>query len=140
MSSLSLVIKAGHVVNLPPTATVQEGVQTMHENHIGSIVVMDGETLAGIFTERDLLNRVVARGRDVGATKLSEVMSVQVMTVDIKDSVENCFEKMQETRCRHMPVVENDKVVSIVTMRNILEWLIREMEDENVLLKNYIKG
>lgn len=128
------------IISLPPTATVAEAAVRMAENHIGSIVVMTGGSLAGIFSERDLLNRVVAKGLDPKATPLSQVMSQKVRTVDVNQSVETCFQKMEETKCRRMVIMNGDKLIGMVTMRNILEWLTQQMQEENIYLKKYIQG
>lgn len=134
------IFKAPEVFTLSPAATVQEAAQKMADHHIGSIVVLEGKNLVGIFTERDLLNRVISKGLDPQAVALSEVMSKNVRTVSVEESVEGCYQKMQSTKCRHIPLVEGDKVVGIVTMRNILEFLTEQMKTENIHLKNYIQG
>jgi len=139
MSSLSSLIKTPQIITLPPSSTAFEAVQKMSDHLIGSIVVMDGDSLVGIFTERDLLNRVVAKGLDPKAVSLSEVMSKNVRTVRIQESVEAVFNKMEETRCRHIPIMDGEKVVGVLTMRNILEWLTEQMKQENIFLKNYIQ-
>ena len=136
--SLASLIKFPQVITLPSSATVHEAVKKMAEHHIGSIVVMDGPALVGIFTERDLLNRVIAKALDPQSTALSEAMSKNVRTVALKDSIQGCYDKMQETKCRHIPIVDGDKVVGVVTMRNILEFLTEQMKNENIHLKNYI--
>jgi len=138
--SLSLIIKTPQVITLPPSATVLDAVQKMAEHHIGSIVVLDGESLVGIFTERDLLNRVIAKGLDPKTVALSDAMSKNVTTVPYQDTIEGCYDKMQETKCRHIPIVDGDKVVGVVTMRNILEFLSEQMKDENIQLKKYIQS
>src|SRR5262249_33306468 len=124
----------------PPTATVLEASKKMAQFLIGSILIVEGEKLVGIFTERDLLNRVVAKDLDPKKTLISEVMSKNVTTVSIRETTESCFQKMESTKCRHIPIMEGQKLVGVVTMRNILEWLTKEMEEENVFLKNYIQS
>jgi CBS domain-containing protein len=140
MSLLYSLVKSQKVITLPSTTTVFEAAQKMASHMIGCIIVMDADRLAGIFTERDLLNRVVARDMDDKKTPLSSVMSKNVTTVPLSETVENCFKKMETTKCRHIPIVEDGKVVGVVTMRNILEWLINEIEEENVQLKRYIQS
>jgi len=140
MSLLIKLVKDQTVISLPPSVSVMDAVHKMAEYHIGSIVVMEEGTLVGIFTERDLMNRAVDKKINLNETLLSEVMSKNVTTVSVHESVDNCFKKMQETKCRHIPIVDGAKVVGIVTMRNILEFLIDEMRDENVQLKNYIQS
>ncbi|HKY63366.1 MAG TPA: CBS domain-containing protein [bacterium] len=138
--SLKNMVKAVEVVTLPPNATVLEASKKMTERLIGSILIVEGENLVGIFTERDLLNRVVSAGLSPQATLLSQVMSKNVRTVDLSESVEAVFQRMETTKCRHIPVVEGKKLVGVVTMRNILEWLTDQMKEENLFLKNYIQS
>lgn len=140
MSLLNSLIKSQSVVTLPSQATVLEAARRMAERLVGSVIVIDGEELVGIFTERDLLNRVVAKSLDPGSTLLSQVMSKNVRTIPMQETVENCFLKMEQTKCRHIPIVDGSKVVGVVTMRNILEWLTDEIKEENLFLKNYIQS
>lgn len=140
MSLLNNLIKSQKVVTLPPTSTVFEAAKVMAEHLVGSVIVLEGEQLVGIFTERDLLNRVVAKDLDPDTTLLSQVMSKNVRTIPMAETVENCFKKMEATKCRHIPIVDGTKVVGVVTMRNILEWLTDEMKEENYFLKNYIQS
>jgi CBS domain-containing protein len=140
MTLLAALVKSQNIVTLPPTATVLEASKKMAQFLIGSILIVDGNKLAGIFTERDLLNRVVAKDLDPKKTPISDVMSKNVTTVSVSETTENCFRKMESTKCRHIPIMEGEKLVGVVTMRNILEWLTKEMEEENVFLKNYIQS
>lgn len=140
MGLLSTLVKSQKVVALPPSATIVEASQTMADNKIGSIVVMDNDRLAGIFTERDLLNRVVAKGGDAKKTVLAEVMSKNVVTSSITETLEDCFKKMESTKCRRLPIVDGKKVVGMVTMRNILEWLFKEAQEEKNELRRYIQS
>ncbi|MFO1519952.1 MAG: CBS domain-containing protein [bacterium] len=140
MSLLASLVKSQQIITLPSSASVFEAAQKMAEHRVGSVLIMEGEKLTGIFTERDLLNRVVAQDLDAKKTPLMQVMSKNVTTVPLQEAVENCFKRMETTKCRHIPIVEGERVVGVVTMRNILEWLTREMEEENVFLKSYIQS
>jgi len=140
MGYLKDVIKCTEVITLPPSASILEASKKMTEHLIGSILVVEGEALIGIFTERDLLNRVVSAGLSPQDTLLSQVMSKNVRTVSLSDSVEAVFRRMEETKCRHIPVVDGPKLVGVLTMRNILEWLTDQMKEENLFLKNYIQS
>ena len=140
MSLLSSLVKSQEVVSVPPQTTVEEAAKTMASKKIGSVVVMDGGKISGIFTERDLLNRVVGKGLDPRATKVAQVMSKTVCTIGLEDTVENAFELMEKTKCRRLPITQGNRVVGMVTMRNILEWLVSEMETENIQLKRYIQS
>ena len=140
MSLLANLVKSQQVVSFLPEATVLAATKTMADRKIGSVVVIASDQLTGIFTERDLLNRVVSKGLDPHVTPLAVVMSKEVCTSDITETVEECYQKMEQTKCRRLPILKEGKVVGMVTMRNILEWLVNEMEDENVQLKRYISS
>jgi len=139
MSLFASLIKNQKVITLPPTATVWDASKKMADSLVGSILVMEGNKLVGIFTERDLLNRVVAKDLDPKKTAIHQVMSKNVTTVPSTEAVENCFKKMESTKCRHIPIMDGENVVGVVTMRNILEWITQQMEEENVFLKAYIQ-
>jgi CBS domain-containing protein len=138
--SLNSLIKMPNVITLSPKATVSEAAKKMAEHLVGSVIVLEGDKLVGIFTERDLLNRVVAKDLDPKTTPLAQVMSKNVRSVPVEETVENLYNKMQETRCRHIPIVDGPRVVGVVTMRGILEWLTQEIKEENLFLKNYIQS
>jgi len=140
MSLFTSLIKNQKIVTLPPQSSVMEASIKMADRLVGSVLVMEGNKLLGIFTERDLLNRVVAMDLDPKKTLLSQVMSKNVTTVPLSEAVENCFKKMEATKCRHIPIMDGENVVGVVTMRNILEWLTNKMEEENVFLKAYIQS
>lgn len=140
MSLLSALVKSQDVVSVSPQTTVDEAAKTMASKNIGSVIVMEGGKLAGIFTERDLLNRVIGKGLDPRATQMAQVMSKSVATIPLEDTVENAFELMEKTKCRRIPITQGGRVVGMVTMRNILEWIVSEMESENVQLKRYIQS
>lgn len=127
------------LVTSSPTSTVQAAAELMSQRGVGSILIMEKDHLAGIFTERDLLNRIISKGLDPKKVKLSEVMTQSVVTVDVNENLESCYEKMQQTKARHLPIVDDGKVTGIVTMRDLLEWLWREIEEENAHLKRYIQ-
>lgn len=132
--------QAQQLVSLPPTATILETAELMSQHAVGAMLVMEGERLVGIFTERDLLNRVVAKKLEAHTVRLAEVMSRNVVTIDINATLETCYEKMQTSKSRHVPIVDGSKVVGMVTMRNILEWLWKEIDAENAELKRYISS
>ena len=127
------------IVTLTPSNTVFEAAQKMTEYGVGSVIVLEGDVLVGIFTERDLLNRVVAKGYDPQKIILKNVMTSEVATVDFHDTLQSSYEKMQKTKARHLPIVQDNRVVGIVTMRNLLEYLWKQIEEENAHLKQYIQ-
>jgi CBS domain-containing protein len=107
-------------IHLAPSASVREAAQLMSEKHNGALLVMDEGRLAGIFTERDVLNRVVAVGRDPDSTPLSEVMTRDLVTLGPQTAATLALHVMGEVGFRHLPVVENDKVYGIISLRDFV--------------------
>ncbi len=107
-------------IHLAPSASVREAVQLMSENHIGALLVMDEGRLVGIFTERDVLNRVLAEGRDPDSTPLSEVMTRDLVTLGPQTAATLALHVMSEVGFRHLPVVENDKVYGVISLRDFV--------------------
>lgn len=138
MSLLKQLAAAQHLQSLSPSSLVSAAAELMAERHIGSVVITENTELVGIFTERDLLNRVVARGLDPRTTPLSVVMTTDISTIDVNDGVDACFGIMQRRGCRHLPIVENGKLVGIVSIRNVLDWIIHDLEIERDMLRQYI--
>ncbi len=121
MSQRSVVQLIKHqVIQLAPSASVREAAQLMSENHIGALLVMDEGRLAGIFTERDALNRVLAEGRDPDSTPLSEVMTGDPVTLSPQAAATQALRLMGEIGFRHLPVVEDDEVYGIISLRDFV--------------------
>ena len=112
------VIQGQTLVTLPPGATVREAAALMSDRNIGSIPVIENDTLLGIFTERDVMKRVVAQDLDPKSTTLDQVMTTEVETVSPHLPVSHALHLMREGDHRHLPVVENDRVVGIISKRD----------------------
>ena len=117
--SIAQLIKR-QVIHLAPSASVREAAQLMSENHIGALLVMEEGRLAGIFTERDALNRVLAEGRDPDSTLLSEVMTRDPVTLSPQTAATQALRLMGEIGFRHLPVVEDDEVYGIISLRDFV--------------------
>lgn len=120
-------------------ATVKRAVDDMNACGIGSLLVTAGHQLLGIFTERDVLTRVVGRGLDPNKTLVEEVMTRLVITVTLETTIEEAMAVITEHRCRHLPVVAGDKVVGIVSSGDLTRWLIRDQRAEIDDLVGYIR-
>ncbi len=121
MSRRSVVQLIKHqVIQLAPSASVREAAQLMSESHVGALLVMDEGRLAGIFTERDALNRVLGEGRDPDSTSLSEVMTRDLVTLGPQTAATLALHVMGEVGFRHLPVVENDKVYGVISLRDFV--------------------
>lgn len=128
--SVREVMERNKALTLPPDTTVGRAAEMMAKNQTGAVMVVDRERLIGIFTERDALFRVMARGLDPRKTRLAEVMTVDTHTVEPNDSYGYALVLMQEGGFRHAPVVENGKPIGIVSSRNAMDPDLEEFTSE----------
>lgn len=135
-----LAQKASSVLSVPPQATVEEAVRLMRQHRTGSVVVLENGRLTGIFTERDVLNRVVAEGLAPGSTSIEQVMTRDPKTVSPDLTVQDALAFISEKRVRHLPVVENDQLLGLVSQGDITRWLVQVHKAEAEHLMNYITG
>lgn len=138
MHRLRSVLQRQQVVRAGPDATVQQVAVQMTRAHIGAIPILDEDRLIGIFSERDLMTRVVVAGRDPHTTLVSEVMTTEVETASMEEHVDFCVEKMKRVGCRHLPVIVDGKVVGVVSMRDLLRDELAEQDHEIRSLKAYL--
>jgi len=113
-----------------PDTTVTECVRTMNTEKIGALLVMDGEKLIGIFTERDALSKVLAAGLDPGSAKVSEVMTKNPSCIAPTTTVGEAMELVTRRRFRHLPVVENGKVLAVISSGDLTHWLVKDQIGE----------
>jgi CBS domain-containing protein len=138
MHKLRQVIQRLNMISTSPHASVMEAAASMTEGRVGAIPVLDEDRLVGIFSERDLMTRLVVAGRDSRLTRIEEVMTHEVVTAELDDSVDRCLEKMRGAGCRHLPVVEGGRVISMLSMRDLLLDEIEEQTEEIRHLRAYI--
>ncbi len=130
MSSLLNEKKNGAtLVSVTSSGVVVDAVRAMNAANVGAILVMDGSKLAGIFTERDVLVRVVGAGRDPTSTLVSEVMTATVRSVKLTTTVEDALQLMSSKRHRHLPVLEDGRVHGMVSMGDVTRWVIRSQQE-----------
>lgn len=119
------------LVFVTPKSTVADTVQLMDSHNVGSVLVLDDDTeLCGIFTERDLVKRVVSKGLDPAATAIGDVMTANVVVADAKTRATEVFQLMDAHKCRHIPVADGRRILGVVSLRDILrkEKSLKEME------------
>jgi CBS domain-containing protein len=118
--------------------TVLHTVEAMVERNIGAVPVVHGEKLVGIFSERDLMRRVVAEGRDPRATCLAEVMTDDPLTINMNEDLGNCMALMRRHNFRHLPVCHEGQLIGMVSLRDILLHDLDEKDDEVRMMRAYI--
>lgn len=123
-----------------PEATVFDAIKLMAEKNIGALPVLSGGRLRGIFTERDYTRKVALQGKTSKETRVSEILTVQLLTVSLDDTVENCMRLMTEHRVRHLPVLKAEQVVGIVSIGDLVNWIISTQNAEIEQLEQYIAG
>jgi len=129
-----------HIVSVPPDTTVLEAITLMADKTIGSLVIMDDDELLGIVTERDYARKVIIKGRSSRTTLCSEIMTTGVFTTSSSESVNDCMALMTEKRIRHLPVVEDNRVVGMVSIGDLVEAIISDQKEEIEQLGQYISG
>lgn len=128
---LDMIFEEGEAIySVGPDTLVTECVRTMTAEKIGALLVMDGERLIGIFTERDALNKVLAAGLDPGNTKVFDVMTKDPYCIPPTTTVGDAMELVTKRRFRHLPIVKNGKVVAVVSSGDLIHWLVKDQVRE----------
>lgn len=136
-----LEAKGRNVISISPDASVFEAIKLMAERSIGSLVVLDERNkLAGIVTERDYARKVIVMGRSSKDTRVAEIMTTDVLTTDGDDTVNACMELMTEKKVRHLPVVEDGRVIAMVSIGDLVQAIIADQQEEIEHLEHYISS
>jgi len=130
MAQIYDLVKDRRVYSIEADHTVLEAARFMLEHHIGALPVLHNGELVGIFSERDVMNRVVAVGRTPGTTKVSEVMTANPKSVSVEETVENCLFLMREFGFRHLPLTDGKELKGLVSLRDIPLHVLTEKEAE----------
>jgi CBS domain-containing protein len=132
--------KGSEVYSISPDATVFEALETLEEKNVGALLVMDGDSLVGLLSERDYVRKVKLKGHSSTDLKVEEIMSSPVVTVDSKATVDECMFRMTNKRCRHLPVVNDGKVVGVVSIGDLVNWIMTVQDVTIHQLEDYICG
>jgi CBS domain-containing protein len=135
-----LSLKGRELWFIAPTATVYEAIQKISEKGVGALLVMSEAELVGIISERDYARKVILKDRSSKRTLVREIMTSPVITVTPAHNVEDCMRMMTENRIRHLPVVDCDQLVGIVSIGDLVKWIIMEREATIGHLQSYIAG
>jgi len=126
--------------SVTPDTTVFDAIRLMAEKNIGALPVLAAERLVGVFTERDYTRKVALMGKTSKETRVREVIAREILTVTPDDSVEDCMRLMTENRVRHLPVVEGTNVVGIVSIGDLVNWIISAQNATIEQMEQYIAG
>ncbi len=144
MKSVAEIIRAkplqSSIISVTPETTVIEAVTIMADSDISALMVMSGETVEGIITERDFVRRVARLERSAYATTVGEVMTSDLITVGPQDRTRYCMQLMIERNLRHLPVLEDGKLVGLLSIRDLVKDVVAEQEGLIQHLEQYIRG
>jgi CBS domain-containing protein len=132
--------KGPNIWSVPPEATVFEAIQFMADKNVGALLVMSGDRLLGVVSERDYTRKVALKGKSSRETSVKEIISSPVITATPEDTVEECMRLMTHHRVRHLPVVEGEKVIGVVSIGDLVNWIISVQNVAISQLENYISG
>jgi CBS domain-containing protein len=138
MMHIKELIADRSVYTVDKGSTVQAAAEFMAEKNIGAVSVMDGSRLVGIFSERDMISRVIAKGLNPVTTSVSSVMTANLVVASSDETYESCLRKMKQANCRHLPIVEADKLVGFISLRDLLQVEINERDDKIQFLNDYM--
>jgi CBS domain-containing protein len=128
------------IVSITPEHLVFDALVVLAEHRIGALLVLDGDKLAGIFSERDYAREVMLKGRKSTSTKISEVMTTKVLTASPHDTVDYAMSLLSEKRIRHLPIIENDKVIGILSIGDLVKETIEYQQYLIKQLESYIQS
>jgi len=132
--------KSDEVFSISPDATVFEAVEIMDAKNVGALLVMEQEGVVGIISERDYTRKVVLRGKRSRETKVAEIMSTNVTVTHPREPVEKCLRLMTDKHIRHLPVLEDDKVVGVISIGDLVKHVISGQSAAIAHLEHYIHG
>lgn len=142
MSTVSEILehKGGMVLSVDSNETVFDAINLMAQLNIGAILVQNNDTISGIFTERDYLQKIALKSLSSQKTRVGDVMTTPVISAKPGDSIEQCMETMTNNHCRHLPVVQDGKLLGIVSIGDLVKKMLDEKEAELTKLSEYITG
>lgn len=130
--------KVTAVFSVTSNTTVFDAIKLMSEKNIGALPVVDNNQLSGIFSERDYARKIILQNRTSQDTLISEIMTSVVITITPQDSIEHCMETMSSKKIRHLPVIENDQVVGIISIGDVVTAIIQSQKETINHLQTYI--
>lgn len=136
---LELLEKQGGAIwSLGPDDSVYNALEMLADCNVGALMVMEGDKLVGVFSERDYTRKIALAGRSSKDTKVKDIMTAQVLTVTPRTSTDDCMALMSQKKIRHLPVVEGEKVLGMISIRDLMDNIIKDRELTITQLQTYI--
>jgi CBS domain-containing protein len=135
-----LTRKSSEVFSISPDAMVFQAIEMMDKKNVGALLVMEGDRLVGIISERDYTRKVFLHGRRSRETKVAEIMSTDLTVTHPRERIEKCLRLMTDKRIRHLPVLEGDKVVAVISIGDLVKWTLSCQSAAIAHLESYIHG
>ena len=135
-----LATKSATIFSVKANTSVLDALQLMMEKNISALLIMEDEVLSGIFTERDYARKIILQGRSSKDTQISEVMTSEVLTLSPADGIDQCMEIMTRQHIRHLPIVDSNKVVGIISIGDLVRFVIEEQKKTIEHLESYISS
>lgn len=138
MESIKDLLSKRELYTVPKETSVKEAVNYMADKGVGLVPVMDEGKLIGVFSERDLIKRVIAKSKNIETTKIEDVMTKDLIIASVDEANESLLAKMKEARIRHILVIENEKLIGVLSIRDLLELDLSVCKTTVEVLNNYI--
>lgn len=132
--------KGRDVYTISPDNSVYEAIERMADRNVGALLVMDGDRLLGVFSERDYTRKIALQGRASKETRVEEIISNQVVTATPQSTIRECLELMTEHRVRHLPILEGEYVAGVISIGDLVNWIINAQRAQIEQLHSYISG
>ena len=135
-----LTSKGGEIWSIAPDNTVFEALEMMADKNVSGLLILEDDKLVGIFTERDYARKLILKGKFSKDTKVSDLMTKNILYVETKNTIDDCMKLMTTKRIRHLPVLDNGRLIGILTIGDLVKQIISEQQTTIHQLENYISG
>lgn len=133
-------LKGNEVFTISPNITVFDALKILAEKNIGALIVTENDKVVGIFSERDYARKIILKGKSSIVTTVSELMTTDVLYVSPADSIDDCMDLMSDNHIRHIPVIEEEKLVAVISIGDVVKHIIKHQKFQIRELEKYIKG